>query len=104
MTDQFELFKANNTKLKPYEQVWNIFEELIVLKPRNFEFSFNWRADAEAKMGGGMSSEGVRQFVQYFFNCLPPDRYFRNILSNRDKYKNKIILEITYEHELEKII
>lgn len=104
VTDNSRLFRLNNPQLAAYEPIWDTFDELIILKPEQFSFSFDWRAQAEAKLASGMSPAQVREFVQYFLNCLPPDAYFRQILNDRPRFRNHVILEISFERELQQIL
>ena len=85
-------FNESNDKLKKYHYFWDQFDELIIIKPQNYNFSFKWRENAEQKMDKGMSKEEIQTFVQFFQTCLPPDIYFEDLLLNRKQIKNEIII------------
>ena len=51
-----------------------------------------------------MKKEEIKKFVQYFLDCLPPDYYINNIINNREKYKNELIIEIDINHKISNII
>lgn len=100
VNDDYKLFDVNNSLLKQYERIWDLFDELLVIKPESYTYSYQWREDAERQLGKGMDTEEIKRFVQYFMNCLPQDVYFDDIVARRDKYKNNLILEISKKHKI----
>lgn len=93
-------FYNSNNNLKNYEKYWDMCNELIIIKPELFNYSFTWRENAEKKQGKGMNSQEIKEFVQYFLDCLPPDQYYENILANRNIHKNNLIVEIDIDHKI----
>lgn len=89
-----------NQKLFDYKHLWDHFQELIVLKPENYRYSFQWRAQAEKGIKGGMDEKEIERFVGYFMNCLPPEIYYQSILNDRERFRNRLILQLGKTHDL----
>lgn len=70
------------------------------MKPEDFNFSYDWRFDAEKNLENGMSKEEIFKFVGYFMNCLPPNLYVDDIMTDREKYRNHLMLQIDKSHDL----
>ncbi|CAN1210170.1 Glycerate kinase [Tumidithrix helvetica PCC 7403] len=68
-----------NARLYDYIPLWQRLDSLIVLKPLSYEFSLQWRQEAEHKRisqgKAGMSDAEILEFVQYFWRSLPPDLF-----------------------------
>lgn len=91
----------NDFLLKKYVGFWD-FYFLIILKPLDFKFSFDWRLEAEDKnKDGKMSEKEIKEFVQYFMDCLNPDIYYDYLIQYRKKNCLKtIIFTIDKKHEI----
>ncbi|MEE3719091.1 glycerate kinase [Tumidithrix elongata RA019] len=68
-----------NARLYDYIPLWQQLDSLIVLKPLSYEFSVQWRQEAErqrlAQGKTGMSDAEILEFVQYFWRSLPPELF-----------------------------
>ena len=91
----------NDSLLKKYVKFWD-FYILIILRPVDFKYSFEWRMEAEKKnKDGKMSDEEIKEFVKYFLECLNPDIYYDYLLEYRRKNSLKTILFlIDKKHEI----
>ena len=74
------LIRKMNAKLEPYKELWDCIDNLINLCPENYEFSRQWRINAEHEMikrsGKGLNNEQLYKFLDFFWNCLPPYLFF----------------------------
>ena len=74
------LIRKMNAKLEPYKELWDCIDNLINLRPENYEFSRQWRINAEHEMirrsGKGLNNEQLNKFLDFFWNCLPPYLFF----------------------------
>jgi D-glycerate 3-kinase len=70
----------SNASLYDYIPLWQRLDSLIVLKPLRYEFSVQWRQEAERKRialnKSGMSDAEIQEFVEYFWRSLPPELFF----------------------------
>ncbi|WP_338442004.1 hypothetical protein VZG28_02460 [Synechococcus elongatus IITB4] len=68
-----------NQRLKDYEPLWTSFDQLLILRPQDFRWSYDWRLQAEQELqhqrGQGMSAEAIATFVQYFWKALHPQLF-----------------------------
>jgi D-glycerate 3-kinase len=84
-----DLQEVVNENLKQYTYLWDSCKEWIILRPVDFNYSRIWRIEAERVNKQGLSEETITDFVNYFWEALPPHIYF-NYLS-----KDKKILLVT---------
>lgn len=75
-----ELLKSN------YTSIWKKFDSLLVIKPEEYYYSKDWKKIAEKKKGR-MSPVEVDDFVNYFWDSVPPMVYFENLIK-QDKSFN----------------
>ena len=80
-----DLARFSNENLQKYK--WDEWiTRLYVLRPTDFDFSIDWRLEAEKKMGKGMSEQEIRSFVHYFFESLSPSVYYDNLVNINPQY------------------
>lgn len=60
-------------------QNFEFLDQLVVLKPENFNYSIEWRTQQERNNSQGMTDEKIAQFVLQSLRSLPPDIYYRDI-------------------------
>lgn len=78
------LAKFSYENLKKFNN-FDFLDSLIVLKPEKFEYSITWRKEQEKNdNGNGMSEGDVEDFVEYFFESLNPQIYYRDIENRCD--------------------
>lgn len=68
-----------NKKLENYEEIWMYFDSFISLMPEKYDFSRTWRIETE-KINGGMSEEEINKFIKYFWDSIPPNIFFDEVL------------------------
>ena len=75
-----------NRNLHAYLPLWEHLDRLILLNPKDYRLSLQWRMEAEAKMRAagkpGMGDAEIVQFVEYFWKALHPELF---ILPLRDE-------------------
>ena len=81
-----ELLHFANENLKQYESVWDTMDQLFVIRPTDFSYCFDWRQQAETKMGGGMAPQEIINFVKYFLKSLPPEQYYNSLYNSKKPY------------------
>jgi D-glycerate 3-kinase len=94
--EMFNFRKTVRDNLIPYTNLWRLVDNWLVLKPLKFKYSRKWRIDAELKNKQGMSYKQINEFVDYFWNALPPNIYFAHLSPDKkilltiilDKYRN----------------
>jgi D-glycerate 3-kinase len=96
--NNLSLALKSNHKLQEYETFWNKLDSLILLYPEQFEYSIEWRLEAEEKMKAsgknGMSESEIRDFVAYFWASLHPAIYVNNLKQKEGVLK----LEVDKNH------
>lgn len=98
-----KLAMFSNENLKDWDN-WDFLDTLIVLKPKDFEYSFKWRLEAERRQGGksgGMSDEEIKDFVQYFINSLDPGTYYGKLIKDSIEGEGNIGLLIELDERRE---
>jgi D-glycerate 3-kinase len=86
--EAYEFRKTIRDCLVPYTNIWRLVDQWIVLRPLKFKYSRKWRVEAERVNKQGMSYKQINEFVDYFWNALPPNIYFDQI----DGGKNTLLL------------
>ncbi|CCQ59266.1 MULTISPECIES: hypothetical protein [Crocosphaera] len=78
--------KDINEKLKAYLPLWEKLDRLIILYPKDYRFSKQWRKEAEQKMilsgKTGMDDQEVEDFVNYFWKALHPELFITPLAQN----------------------
>ncbi len=78
-----------NANLYDYLPLWDYLDRLMVLKPEDYQYSLQWRIEAEHKLidsgKTGMSDTEITQFVEYFWKALHPELFMPQIVSSCDR-------------------
>jgi D-glycerate 3-kinase len=73
-----------NANLYNYLPLWEYLDSLIVLKPEDYQYSLQWRIEAEHQLINfgktGMSDDEITQFVEYFWKALHPELFLHPML------------------------
>jgi len=68
-----------NERLAQYVPLWRFLDSLMVLCPRDYRLSQQWRQSAEHKMKAagkaGLSDDEIAGFVTYFWKALHPELF-----------------------------
>jgi len=74
-----------NANLYNYLPLWDYIDSLIVLKPEDYQYSLQWRIEAEHKLIAagktGLNDDEITQFVEYFWKALHPELFMPQMLS-----------------------
>jgi D-glycerate 3-kinase len=89
-----------NANLYDYLPLWDYLDRLIVLKPEDYQYSLQWRIEAEHKLidsgKTGMGDAEITQFVEYFWKALNPELFMPQMvgqmISSRDRLLGEQIL------------
>jgi D-glycerate 3-kinase len=92
--------RDTNRMLQDYVPLWNQLDRLIVLYPKDYHLSQQWRRQAEQQMvasgRAGMSDREINQFVEYFWRSLHPELFIQPLLQNSDYVD--LVIEIDADH------
>ncbi|EAR87527.1 glycerate kinase (macronuclear) [Tetrahymena thermophila SB210] len=103
--NDLQFAKDCQEKLKEYYKLWDSLHSLLIITPEDYNFSRQWRKDAEHKMiaktGKGMTDEQLDQFVDYFWKSLHPQIYIDNQLQ---KNQYDLVVQLSIDHEIVNII
>ena len=95
----------NNERLKEYLPLWQKLDYLMIFNPQQYQYSLQWRKEAEHKMIAegktGMSDEQIEEFVYYFWKALHPKIYIQSLI--RNKQKTDLVVNINFKHEIDRI-
>jgi D-glycerate 3-kinase len=102
-TERDRIFAQDmNQQLQNYVPLWELLDRLIVLYVPNYQFSKQWRKEAEHKMmaqgKAGMSDAEIDEFVEYFWKALHPELFIKPIVRQAD-----LVMEIGEEHQVRSI-
>ena len=78
-----DLQASVNENLKNYKKMWNFCDEWIILRPYDFKYSKEWRIEAEKVNKQGLDEKTINDFVDFYWNALPPSLYFEKISDNK---------------------
>ncbi|MDX2254581.1 MAG: glycerate kinase [Pseudanabaenaceae cyanobacterium bins.39] len=75
-----------NAELDNYTKLWDYLDSLIVLIPEQYEYSLEWRIEAEHKLIANtnrqaMSDAEITEFVEYFWKALHPELFWPPLIS-----------------------
>jgi D-glycerate 3-kinase len=92
-----------NANLDNYLPLWKYLDCLIVLVPEEYNYSLQWRIEAEHKLmalgKSGMSDQEVTQFVEYFWKALHPELFMpRMITQDYGGSYADLVVEISRSH------
>ena len=89
-----------NANLYNYLPLWEYLDSLIVLLPENYNYSLQWRLEAEHKLIAsgktGMSDHEITKFVEYFWKALHPELFLPRLIS--DRLLVDLVIEISRSH------
>lgn len=92
-----------NANLYNYLPLWEYLDGLIVLVPEDYQYSLQWRIEAEHKLVNsgktGMSDQEITQFVEYFWKALHPELFMPRMI-DRDYGSScaDLVIEISRSH------
>jgi D-glycerate 3-kinase len=88
-----------NDRLYAYLPLWQLLDRLMVLYPRDYRFSQQWRQQAEQQMiaagRSGMTQTEIHEFVEYFWRSLHPELF---ILPLSQNCHTDLVVEIDAAH------
>ena len=93
-----------NANLNSYLPLWEYLDSLIVLIPEDYNYSMQWRLEAEHKLiatgKSGMSDQEIIQFVEYFWKALHPKVFLPHMIGNQasDRAYVDLVIEISRSH------
>jgi D-glycerate 3-kinase len=82
--EDYEFRKTVRDRLILYTELWKLADKWIVLRPFKFKYSRKWRVETEKVNKQGMNYKQINEFVDYFWNALPPHLYFDHIDFGKD--------------------
>jgi pantothenate kinase-related protein Tda10 len=77
--------KFINIRLALYKPLWDMIDFLTILYVPNYHMSLMWREQAEQVLranGRGMTSQGIQDFVHYFWRSVHPAIHIKNLAHN----------------------
>lgn len=78
-----------NANLYDYLPLWDCLDSLIVLVPEDYQYSLQWRLEAEHKLIAaektGMSDQEITKFVEYFWKALHPELFLSRLIGTTAK-------------------
>lgn len=80
--DDFQL--KISKKLEDYLPIFDQIQLWLVMKPIKYEYSREWRAQAEKNNKQGLSNQQIQNFLNYFWYTMPPYVYFPKLESKRN--------------------
>lgn len=92
-----------NANLYNYLPLWEYLDHLIVLVPEDYNYSLQWRIEAEHKLmatgKAGMNDQEITQFVEYFWKALHPELFMPRItdFDNSAAYAD-LVVQISRSH------
>jgi D-glycerate 3-kinase len=94
-----------NTRLHAYLPLWEQLDSLIVLYPVDYQFSKQWRRQAEQQMRSqgkpGMSDAEIDAFVDYFWKALHPQLFITPLVTTPGLAD--LVIEIDAQHRPGKV-
>jgi D-glycerate 3-kinase len=97
--------RDNNERLKEYLPLWEKLDYLMIFNPREYQYSLQWRKEAENQMIAqgktGMTDEQIEEFVDYFWKALHPEIYLQPLISNPET--TDLVVDINFQHGVEKV-
>jgi D-glycerate 3-kinase len=92
-----------NANLYNYLPLWEYLDRLIVLVPEDYNYSLQWRLEAEHKLVAtgktGMSDREITKFVEYFWKALHPELFMPRIIDQTyGRSSADLVIEISRSH------
>jgi D-glycerate 3-kinase len=105
VTDDDRAFARDmNIQLHNYVPLWDKLDSLIVLYPKDYRLSLEWRQQAERQMiaagKSGMNDAQVVEFVHYFWRSLHPELFVQPLLKSPQV---DLVIEINADRSLNKV-
>ncbi|MEL6777410.1 MAG: glycerate kinase [Cyanobacteria bacterium J06597_16] len=113
ITEQDRQFAADcNDRLRDYLPLWHQLDSLIVLHPENYQFSKQWRQQAEQALKqkaslqtgksvtGGLSNLEIDAFVTYFWKALHPDLFIEPLTK---AVTTHLVVQIAGDHSINEV-
>jgi D-glycerate 3-kinase len=92
--------RDNRRRLKDYLPLWEKLDSLIILYPKDYRWSLDWRTSAEHQMiqtgKHGMSNNELQEFVYYFWRSLHPELYIKPLI-HKPSFVD-LVIEIDHDH------
>ncbi|BAY84798.1 hypothetical protein NIES267_42950 [Calothrix parasitica NIES-267] len=99
-----EFARDMNKKLHDYLPLWQRLDSLIVMYPKDYRLSLEWRKQAEHQMkaGGktGMTDLQIEEFVNYFWKALHPELFIKPLIKSPSA---DLVIEINPNHSFGKV-
>ncbi len=96
--------KDMNDKLHDYLPLWQRLDSLIVLYPKDYRLSLEWRKQAEHQMKAsgkpGMTDLEIEEFVNYFWKALHPELFIKPLVESSSV---DLVIEINPNHSFGKV-
>lgn len=90
-----------NVRLWDYLPLWQQLDRLMVLMPERYEFSLQWRKQAERELRSqgrpGMTDEQIDAFVEYFWKSLHPALFLPPLLRQSTVVDHVIELDLQHQ-------
>ncbi|MEI2578980.1 glycerate kinase [Scytonema sp. PRP1] len=101
LTDEDKAFaREMNSKLNDYLPLWEQLDNLILLYPKDYRLSLEWRKQAERQMIAagklGMSEKEVEEFVNYFWRSLHPELFISPLV--KSPMFVDLVIEVNSDH------
>ncbi|MEM6449760.1 MAG: glycerate kinase [Cyanobacteria bacterium P01_D01_bin.105] len=96
--------KACNERLAQYLPLWDFLDSLMVLCPKDYRLSQQWRQEAEHKMKAagksGLSDEEITDFVTYFWKSLHPELFITPLTHSAE---TSLVVYIGSDHSVSEL-
>ncbi|MGB6302050.1 MAG: glycerate kinase [Rivularia sp. (in: cyanobacteria)] len=93
-----------NDLLHNYLPLWQRLDSLIVLYPKDYRLSLEWRKQAENQMKAsgktGMTDLQIEEFVNYFWKALHPELFIKPLIKSPSV---DLVIEINPNHSFGKV-
>ncbi|MEO1792574.1 MAG: glycerate kinase [Cyanobacteria bacterium J06629_19] len=112
LADQ-QFAKDCNRRLRSYLPLWALLHSLVILRPKDYRWSLQWRQAAEERMIAagktGLSAAEIRDFVLYFWKALHPELFITPLTQrtkpsggkdNQINYKPSLVINICRNHQV----
>ena len=88
-----------NANLDNYMPLWEYLDSLIMLVPEDYNYSLQWRIEAEHKLiaagKSGMNDQEITQFVEYFWKALHPELFMPRMIEGSS---SDLVIKISRSH------
>jgi D-glycerate 3-kinase len=95
-----EFARDMNRQLSNYLPLWQRLDYLMILYPKDYRYSLQWRKQAEHQMiatgKNGMTDIQIEEFVNYFWRALHPELFIKPLL--KSPQSADLVIEINGDH------